>query len=117
MNENIKGAALLRKYREYDIKSFQYYHQLIDEMEDFVYRIHDDYDLCFDMFLNDSGKYIIFHIHNPERFKFSDKFIKEFCREYKLTFEGITREVHTDYEGYEQEQLYTYVFEIIKGGC
>ena len=70
---------------------------------------------AIDLFLNDSGKYIVFHVHNPERFKFTDEFIKEFCREYKVTFEGITKELHEDYEGNTQEQLYTYVFEIIKG--
>lgn len=113
--EGKNGAELLRAYREYDINRFVAQQELIEQIEDFVYKIHEDYNLSFDLFLNDSGKYIVFHVHNPERFKFTEEFIKEFCREYKVTFEGITKEIHEDYEGNAQEQLYTYVFEIIKG--
>lgn len=112
MDKKYTGAELLRKYRETETSSFRYKWELLEEIERFVHEFYDDYNIVFDLFLNDSGKYIVFHLHNPK--KFSAEFIKIFCKKYMVTFESVTREISTDYEGYEHEGLVTYLFEIIK---
>ena len=107
-----KGAELLRCYREADIARFRYKHELLEAIEKFTHDFYDDYNMAFDVFLNNSGKYIVFHLYNPK--EFSEDFIKSFCREYKVTFESVTVEMVKDYEGYEHQGLVTYLFEIIK---
>ena len=106
------GAELLRAYRETETASFFYKWELLEAIEEFTYDNHEGYGLTFDVFLNDSGKYIVFHLFKPK--EFSREFIKRFCREFKVTFEGVTREVTSDLEGYENIGLVTYLFEIIK---
>ena len=111
-----KGADLLRAYRETETASFHYKWELIENIEKFTHDNIDDYGLTFDVFLNDSGKYIVFHLYSipSVHARFSDEFIKRFCKEFQVTFESVTREISTDYEGYEHEGLVTYLFEIIK---
>ncbi|MBQ6219958.1 MAG: hypothetical protein IJH63_00685 [Methanobrevibacter sp.] len=112
LNKDYSGAELLRMYRESEINSFLYKHDLTDEIEEFTHGFYDDYNVTFDVFLNDSGKYIVFHLYNPK--EFSDEFVDRFCEKYKVTFEGVTREIHEDYEGNKSIGLVTYLFEIIK---
>ena len=112
---NVKGktgAELLRAYRETETASFFYKWELLEAIEKFTYDFHDAYGLVFDVFLNNSGKYIVFHLYNPK--EFSREFIKSFCKEFKVTFESVVREIHSDYEGFEHLGLVTYLFEIIK---
>lgn len=107
-----KGADLLRAYRETEAASSRYKWELLEAIEQFTADSCEDYNMAFDVFLNDGGKYIVFHLHHPR--EFSDDFIKSFCREFKVTFESVTREVTKDYEGYTHTGLVTYLFEIIK---
>ena len=106
------GAELLRAYRNSEIASFLYKQKLIDEIEQFTYDFHDFVNNAFFVFLNDSGKYIIFNSYN--RMGFSEEFIKQICDRYEVTYEGVTREIHEDCEGNESIGVLTYMFEIIE---
>lgn len=109
-----KSAQLLKEYRETEIQSFLLKHELTQRIENFTYDSYEDYHIAFEVFLNDSGKYIVFRLYDPKRF--SDEFVKNFCKEFNVTLVSITREV-TTYEDltYEHTGLVTYLFEIIKG--
>ena len=106
------GAELLRAYRDSEIASFLYKSKLLEEIEKFVYDFHEFIHGAFFVFLNDNGKYII--INNYNQMEFSEEFIKQFCDKYQVTYEGVTREMHEDYEGNEYIGMLTYLFEIIK---
>lgn len=111
-NKDYTGAELLKKYRATEIKSFLYKHYLLSEIEDFTMSFHDFPINTFFVFLNDSGKYIVFNNYN--KMEFSDEFIRSFCRKYNVSYEGLTREIHEDDEGNKSMGMITYIFEIIK---
>lgn len=102
----------MRKYRETEIKSFLYKHDLLSEIEDFTMSFQDFPNNTFFVFINDSGKYIVFNNYN--KMEFSDEFIRSFCRKYNVSYEGLTREIHEDDEGNKSMGMITYIFEIIK---
>ena len=106
------GGELLREYRDYTIRRFRLEEKLKNEIEDFIYS-YIDYPLDLIVFFNDAGKYIIIESWSRQTF-FTDEMITTFCAKYKVTYEGCTKEVHTDYEGYESLGKITYLFEIIK---
>lgn len=107
-----EGAELLREYRDTDAKRFYLEQKLQEEIEDYIYS-SVDYTIDLNVFFNDRGKYIIIESWG-RRFFFNDELITRFCEKYKVTYEGVTREIHTDYEGNESLGKITYLFEIIK---
>ena len=111
MNHDETGAKLLRKYRFYDIDSFLLRRKLEEELENFVYRYFDE-PIGFEVFLNDSGKYIVFY--NWSKQHFPKQLIDDLCKEYNVTFESETVEYCTDYEGNTSKGQITYLFEIVK---
>ena len=94
MNDNSKytGAELLRKYQEYDIKSFLYHHALLEEIEEFFYGRVDDHVMSLDIFTNDSGKWIVVKNYNNCG-AITEQIIKEFCETYDVSLDRITEEV------------------------
>ena len=115
MNDNSKytGAELLRKYQEYDIKSFLYHHALLEEIEEFFYGRVDDHVMSLDIFTNDSGKWIVVKNYNNCG-AITEQIIKEFCETYDVSLDRITEEVIKDLDGYERKGNVTYLFEINK---
>ena len=106
-------AELLRKYREHEIKGFQYYRALLDEIESFFYARVEDHTMALDIFCNDSGKWIVVKNY-ANRGAISKRIIDEFCETYKVTLDHITQEVNIDSDGHESKGTATYLFEIIK---
>lgn len=111
--EEINSSRLLREYREAKVKSFLLERLLLEELETFFADLENRPESYYDIFLNDSGKYIVVDDYS-RREPLSKDILSQICRKYNVTFEGITKEVHTDYEGYESIQKVTYLFELIK---
>lgn len=107
------GAELLRKYREYSIESFLLERKLIDEIEDFFYTKIDNHMAAFDVFINDSGKWIVVSDYNNYG-NLTEAIVEEFCKKYNVTLDHITTEHTTDYEGNKSLGNVTYLFEIVK---
>ena len=109
---NNEGANLLREYRDCDTRRFYLEQKLEEEITDFIYDFVD-HTVDLMVFFNNSGKYIVIETWSRSFF-FTDELITRFCEKYKVTYEGVTKEVHTDYEGNESLGKITYLFEIIK---
>lgn len=106
------GAALLREYRDYEVRKFHLEKKLEEEIENFIYSFID-YPLDLLVFFNDAGKYIIIETWSRKTF-FTEEMITRFCEKYNVTYEGVTTEIHTDYEENKSIGKITYLFEIIK---
>jgi len=111
--KKISSSDLLREYREATVKSFRLERLLIEELENFFADLENRPESYYDIFLNDSGKYIVVDDYS-RREPLNQDILSRICRKYNVTFEGVTKEVHTDYEGYETIQKVTYLFELIK---
>ena len=111
--KEISSSELLRKYREAKVQSFHLERLILDELESFFADLENRPESYYDIFLNDSGKYIVVDDYS-RREPLSNDILSKICRKYNVTFEGVTKEVHTDYEGYESIGKVTYLFELIK---
>lgn len=111
--EEISSRELLRQYREAKITSFHLERLIIEELESFFIDLENRPDSYYDIFLNDNGKYIVVDDYS-RREPLSEDILNKICRKYNVTFEGITKKIHTDYEGYEIIEKVTYLFELIK---
>lgn len=113
VKEEYTGAELLRKYREYDIMSFHLERKLIDEMENFFVERFNSPLFALDIYLNDSGKWIVINEYSNYG-HITQAMVEEFCKEYKVTLDHITEEQIIDYEGNRSKGNIKYLFEIIK---
>lgn len=111
--KEISSSELLRKYREARIQSFHLERLILDELESFFYDLENRPESYYDIFLNDNGKYIVIDDYS-RREPLSNDIISRICRKYDVTFESVTKQVTTDYEGYESIDKVTYLFELIK---
>ena len=112
ITDNVTGKELLWEYREYDVGSFLLREKLVNEITDFFNRLIDT-PVVLDVFLNDSGKYIVV-VNYSNRGEITENMVNEFCKEYGVRLDHITTEVLSNYEGFEMEGNVTYLFEIIK---